>query len=91
LVVSPYAKAGHISHTFYEFGSILKFIESTFGLANIAPSATLGYADQFPGTGDLSDCFDFNQKPLTFHTIPAKFNAAHFLNDTRKPTDPDDD
>jgi phospholipase C len=91
LVVSPYAKAGHISHTFYEFGSILKFIENTFSLSNIAPNATLGYADQFPGTGDLSDCFDFNQKPLTFHTIPAKFNAAHFLNDTRKPTDPDDD
>lgn len=60
-------------------------------LKTIGPTATLIYADQFPGTGDLSYCFDFNQTPLTFHTIPAKFNAAHFLNDKRKPTDPDDD
>jgi phospholipase C len=91
IVVSPYAKANSITHTFYEFGSILKFIENTFGLGNIAPTATLTYADQFQGTGDLSDCFNFTQTPLTFHTIPAKFDAAHFLNDKRKPTDPDDD
>jgi phospholipase C len=91
IVVSPYAKANHISKTFYDFGSILKFIESTFSLGNIAPSATLQYADQFSATGDLSDCFDFTQTPLTFQTIPAKFDAAHFLNDKRKPTDPDDD
>jgi phospholipase C len=94
IVVSPYARAGHISKTFYEFGSILKFIESTFSLGHIAPTATLPYADQFSGPqtpGDLSDCFDFTQTPLTFHTIPAKFNAAHFLNDKRKPTDPDED
>ncbi len=91
IVVSPYAKPAYISHDFYEFGSILKFIENTFGLNNIAPGATLIYADQFPGTGDLSDCFDFTQPPLPFHTIPAKFNAAHFLNDKRPPTDPDDD
>jgi phospholipase C len=91
IVVSPYAKPAYISHDFYEFGSILKFIENTFGLNNIAPGATLIYADQFPGTGDLSDCFDFTQAPLLFHSIPAKFNAAHFLNDKRPPTDPDDD
>jgi len=91
IVVSPYAKAHTITHTFYEFGSILKFIENTFSLSNIAPTATLQYADQFSGTGDLSDCFNFTQTPLTFHTIPAKYNAAHFLNDKRTPTDPDDD
>ena len=91
IVVSPYAKANHISKTFYDFGSILKFIENNFSLGNIAPSATLQYADQFSATGDLSDCFDFTQTPLTFQTIPAKFDAAHFLNDKRKPTDPDDD
>ncbi len=92
IVVSPYAKPAHISHDFYEFGSILKFIENTLGLGHIAPNAPLTYADQYPGgTGDLSDCFDFTQKPLPFHTIPAKFGAAHFLNDKRTPTDPDDD
>ena len=39
IVVSPYAKAAYISHTTHDFGSILKFIETTFNL----PS--LGYAD----------------------------------------------
>jgi phospholipase C len=96
IVVSPYANLKNavthtnVTHTLYDFGSILKFIENTFGLGNIAPSATFIYADQFPQTGDLSDCFDFAQTPLTFHTIQAKYNAAHFLNDKRTPTDPDD-
>jgi phospholipase C len=91
IVISPYAKANYISHTFYEFGSTLKFIENTFGLSQIAPTATLLFADQFPGTGDLSDCFDYNQTPLVFHTIPAPLDANFFLNDKRTPTDPDDD
>ena len=30
IVVSPYAKAAYISHVTHDFGSILKFIESTF-------------------------------------------------------------
>jgi phospholipase C len=91
IVVSPYAKPAHISHTVYDFGSILKFVEKTLALSTVAPAATIPYADTFSQTGDLSDCFDFNQTPLTFQTIPAKFDAAHFLNDKRAPTDPDDD
>lgn len=83
IVVSPYAKRGYVSHVMHHFGSILKFIESNFNL----PS--LGYADAH--ADDLSDCFDFGQNPLPFDTIPAKLDAAHFLNDTRPPTDPDDD
>jgi phospholipase C len=83
IVVSPYAKAAYISHTTHDFGSILKFIETTFNL----PS--LGYADG--PADDLADCFDLTQPPLTFQTIPAPLDAAHFLNDTRPPTDPDDD
>jgi phospholipase C len=91
IVISPYAKAGYISHTVYDFGSILKFIEATFGLPNVAPQAAPAYADSFTNTGDLSDCFDFTQTPLTFQTISAQFDAAHFLNDKTPPTDPDDD
>jgi phospholipase C len=83
IVVSPYAKPGYISHVTHDFGSILKFIESTFNL----PS--LGYADV--PADDLSDCFDFSQTPVTFQTIAAPLNAAYFLNDKRPPTDPDDD
>lgn len=83
IVVSPYAKAAHISHVNHDFGSILKFIEGTFDL----PS--LGYADV--SADDLSDCFDFSQKPIAFQTIPAPLGADFFVNDTRPTTDPDDD
>jgi phospholipase C len=83
IVVSPYAKAGYISHVNHDFGSILKFIEVTYSL----PS--LGYADA--PADDFSDCFNFTQTPLTFQTIPSPLTAEHFLNDHRPPTDPDDD
>jgi phospholipase C len=83
IVVSPYAKQAYISHVTHDFGSILKFVEQTFGL----PS--LGYADA--PADDLSDCFNFNQKPTQFKTISAPLKADYFLNDRRPPTDPDDD
>jgi phospholipase C len=83
IVVSPYAKAGYISHVNHDFGSILNLVEKTFSL----PS--LGYADA--RADDLSDCFDFNQAPISFQTINAQFNAAHFLNDKSPRIDPDDD
>ena len=35
IVVSPYVPAGTISHTQYEFGSILKFVEETFKLGSL--------------------------------------------------------
>ena len=83
IVVSPYAKAGYISHVNHDFGSILKFIETTFNL----PS--LGYADG--PADDLSDCFNFSQTPIVFQTIAAPLDAAYFINDKRPRTDPDDD
>jgi len=83
IVVSPYAKAQYISHATHHFGSILKFIEETFSL----PS--LNYADA--NADDFADCFDFSQTPLTFQTINAPLDAAHFINDKSPPTDPDDD
>jgi phospholipase C len=83
IVVSPYAKAGYVSHVKHDFGSILNFIEGVFTL----PS--LGYADA--RADNLTDCFDFSQTPLTFHTIQVQYDAAYFLNDPRPPADPDDD
>lgn len=83
IVVSPYVKAAYVSHTTHDFGSILKFIEENFGL----PS--LGYADV--PADDFADCFDFNQAPLQFQTIPAPLTAVHFLNDRRPAAGPDND
>jgi phospholipase C len=83
IVVSPYAKTAYISHVTHDFGSILKFIETTFGL----PS--LGYADA--AADDLSDCFELFRPPTTFRPIPATLDAADFINDKSPPTAPDDD
>jgi phospholipase C len=83
IVVSPYARPGHVSHATHDFGSILKFIELNFGL----PS--LGYADA--RANNLLDCFNLSQTPLPFEPIAAPFDANYFLSDHRSPTDPDDD
>jgi phospholipase C len=83
VVMSPYAKPAYISHVTHDFGSILKFIETTFNL----PS--LGYADA--PADDLSDIFNFTQTPIVFQTITAPPDDATCKGDTSAPTDPDDD
>jgi phospholipase C len=83
IVVSPYAKAGFVSHQTHDFGSILKFTEEVFGLP------TVGYADAV--ADDLSDCFNFQQTPLTFQPVAAKYDAAYFLTHKMPAEGPDDD
>jgi phospholipase C len=83
IVVSPYAKANYISHTMHDFGSILKYIETTFSLNS------LGYADAY--ADDLSDCFNMAQSPIPFQTISAPIRAAAFLKKKGPALDPDDD
>jgi phospholipase C len=75
IVISPYAKAAYISHQMHSFGSILKFVEETYGL----PS--LGYEDAV--SDDFSDCFNFSQAPLGFQSISAPLPADYFLHDHR--------
>jgi phospholipase C len=82
LLVSPYAKPAHISHTVYDFGTPLRLVEETFNL----PS--MGFADAH--TNDLSDSFDYSQNPIQFKNINAPFGADYFLNDKTEATDPDD-
>jgi len=55
LVMSPYSKRG-IAHAFHSHVSLVKFSEVTFGLK------PLNARDQ--ASDDMSDCFDFTQKPL---------------------------
>ena len=62
VIISPYAKPGYVSHTQYDFGSILKFIEQTFGLGS------LGTTDA--PANSLADVFDFTQTPNTFKPAP---------------------
>jgi len=56
LIISPYAKAGFISHTFYEFSSVLKFIEERFDLSPLT--------DRDSEANDMLDSFDFDQRSL---------------------------
>lgn len=72
IVVSPWAKHGYVSHQQHEFGSILKFVERTFGLGSL--NATDVRAD------DLADCFDFNQVPSAPVTIATRVGVSFFLN-----------
>jgi phospholipase C len=83
IVISAYARAGYISHVNHDFGSILHFMEEAFKL----PS--LGYADAY--ADDLSDCFNFQQTPLTFQTISAPLSASFFMHEPIIDTDPDTD
>lgn len=89
MVISPYARPAYVSHQQNDFGSVLKFIEETFNnLPQINPA--VGYADTY-ALGDLSDCFDYSQTPLTFTAIPSVKDKNFFINDKRKPTPPDND
>jgi phospholipase C len=78
LVISPYAKAGYVSHVQYEHGSILKFVEDQFGLARLSASDKRANSPE-------GDCFDFSQKPRAFVPIPTRMKAADFV---REPIDP---
>jgi len=56
IIISPYAKAGKVIHTQYEFSSVLKFIERRFNLTNLS--------DRDKDAANMTDAFNFTQKPL---------------------------
>jgi phospholipase C len=72
IVVSPWTKPGHISHTYTDHVSILKFIEANWGLApvtnrsrdnfpNPQASASNPYVPlNSPAIGDMMDLFNFS-------------------------------
>jgi len=53
LIISPFARKGYIDHTQYETVSILKFIETRFGLAPLT--------SRDAAANDLLNAFDFSQ------------------------------
>lgn len=81
LIISPYAKQGYVSHTQYEFGSILKFIEEAFpGVGPIGPTSE-GYTDT--RANSLVDSFDFTQNPRTFTPIKLQYPSSTFVHEPR--------
>ncbi|HEY1656182.1 MAG TPA: alkaline phosphatase family protein [Candidatus Tumulicola sp.] len=77
LIISPYAKKHYVSHVQYEHGSILKFVEDTFGLPRMAASDTRA-------NSPADDAFNFSRKPRKFVPISAKLKKADIL---RQPPD----
>lgn len=75
IAVSPYARRGHVDHTYYDHASIAKFIEYNWGLPPITarsrdnlPNPVHTASDPYvpmnrPAIGDLTGLFDFKRKP----------------------------
>jgi phospholipase C len=62
VVVSPWARANTVAHTQYQFGSILKFIEETFGLGSLHTTDAT--------SNSIGDIFNFSQKPTAYVPEP---------------------
>jgi phospholipase C len=85
LVVSAYTPAHTVDNTVHDFGSLLAFIESNFGLGHIgAGNYADAYADKLAGFFTLGS-------PRSFKTIKAKFSKSYFLHAARSLVGPDDD
>jgi phospholipase C len=71
IAVSPFTKPGHISHTYADHASILKFIEANWGLAPLTSRSRDNFQNPVsdpknpyvplnsPAIGDLMDLFNF--------------------------------
>jgi phospholipase C len=87
IVISPYAKTGHIDHQELSHDSYLKFIEDDFINRERLDPATDGRPDRRPdvrenaaGLGDIVNDFDFNQTPrppLVLSTRPEPGPASN--------------
>ena len=74
IVVSPFTRAGHISHSYADHASIVKFIEANWGLAPLTHRSRDNYPNPVatrdnpyvplnsPAIGDLMDLFSFDRR-----------------------------
>jgi acid phosphatase len=75
LAVSPFARKGHVDHTYYDHASILKFIERNWRFPPLSassrdnlPNPVVNGPDPYvptnrPAIGDLMGLFDFGDAP----------------------------
>jgi phospholipase C len=84
LIISPYAKQGFVSHTHYEHGSILRFVEDRFDLPQLGASDTRANSPE-------KFAFDFSKGPRKFVPIKAKYPEEFFLNQPLDMQPPDND
>ncbi len=86
LFVSAYTPMGYVNNNRHDFGSLLRFIQHNFGIAEGA----LNFADA-RARNDLRGFYDLTQTPRPFQNISAPKSASFFLHDKRRATDPDDE
>jgi phospholipase C len=91
IIISPYARKGFVSHTQYEFGSLLKFVEEVYHLPTLASSSSYGYGYTDERANSLTDSFNFRQTPRKFVTIPAKYPSSYFANAKPSGVPPDNE
>ena len=56
IVISPYSQSGVIVHTVYDFTSLLKLVETAYGLGALT--------GRDASSNTMLDCFNFTQSPL---------------------------
>lgn len=86
IAVSAYTPVQLVDNTRHDFGSIVRFIEHNFAITE----GSLTFADA-RATTDLTTFFDLNQAPRPYLNVHAQVGAAFFINDKRRPTNPDND
>jgi phospholipase C len=84
IVISPWAKPHYISHTQYDFGSVLKLVEQNFGLGSLGTSDATA--------NSMADVFNFSQRPTRFKAAPLphvlscpKESSADFIEENGAP------
>jgi phospholipase C len=82
LAISRFAKRNYVSSTQLEFGSILKFTETVFGLSALSESDRRAH--------DLLDMFAFDQGYRDFVPITVRHDAKSFLRQRPSLEPPDD-
>lgn len=71
IIVSPYARAGYVAHTQYEFGSILRFIEDNWSLGRLGTSDVRA--------NSISGAFNVLQKPRRYVPVRVAHPPSFFL------------
>jgi phospholipase C len=80
LIMSPYARAGVVVHTQYEFSSFLAFAEHLLGLASLT--------SRDAAANDMMDAFNFTQTPLAPVVLKGRTCPGSSYVSTRKLTFP---
>jgi phospholipase C len=88
IVISAYARKSYVSHTEYEFGSVLQLVEEAFALP---PLSSLGFGSGYTDERayGITDVFDFKQPARTFRPIATRRSRAYFLTEKSSELPPD--